>query len=46
MQGYCVTCQKIVTMKDVAPKTLKNKDRVFEGRCEVCDTVIYKKRGK
>jgi hypothetical protein len=46
MEGYCITCQKIVTMKDVESKTLKNKDRVYEGKCVVCNTAIYKRRGK
>ena len=46
MEGYCITCQKIVAMKDVKAKTLKNQDKVYEGKCDACDTVIYKKRGK
>ena len=45
MEGYCITCQKIVAMKDVKAKTLKNQAKVYEGKCEVCDTAIYKKRG-
>ena len=45
MEGYCITCQKIIAMKDVQTKTLKNKAKVYEGKCEACDTVIYKKRG-
>ncbi len=45
MEGYCITCQKIVAMKEVQAKTLKNGNKVYEGKCEVCDTPIYKKRG-
>ena len=40
-----MTCQKIMTMKDVKSKTLKNGDKVYEGKCETCGTAIYKKRG-
>jgi hypothetical protein len=35
-----------MTMKDIEAKTLKNRDKVYEGKCEACDTVIYKRRGK
>jgi uncharacterized protein YlaI len=45
MEGYCITCQKIVAMKDVKSKTLKNQAKVYEGKCETCETVIYKRRG-
>ena len=46
MEGYCITCQKIVAMKDIKAKTLKNQDNIYEGKCEVCETIIYKRRGK
>ena len=46
MDGYCITCQKIVAMKNVKAKTLKNQDKVYDVKCEICDTVIYKRRGK
>jgi len=45
MEGYCLTCKKIVPMKNVEAKVLRNKQKIYEGKCEICDTVIYKKRG-
>ena len=45
MEGYCITCQKIVAMKEAQAKTLKNGNKVYEGKCGTCDTPIYKKRG-
>lgn len=46
MDGYCINCKKIVEMKEIREKTLKNLNKVYEGKCETCETTIYKKRSE
>lgn len=43
MDGYCSGCRQLKPMKSPQRTRLKNGDIVFIGKCEICDTEIYKK---
>ena len=40
--GYCVKCKEKRTMKDTEKVTMKNGRPALKGRCEVCNTGMYK----
>jgi len=44
MTGYCIQCKKIREMLTVKNSTLRNRRKVYAGKCEVCNTKIIKAR--
>lgn len=43
MKGYCSKCKMLKEIKNPIKQKLKNGDVVYIGKCETCDTEIYKK---
>ncbi len=46
MKGYCPRCQKMQEMKDPNETTLRNRRKVFVGKCPECGSEIYNSRGE
>jgi hypothetical protein len=43
MISYCTKCQKIVKAISMMKRKLNNGKIVYEGKCEVCGSLIRKK---
>lgn len=44
-EGYCVKCRKKRKMKDEKTVTMRNGKKAVKGKCENCNTGMYKIKG-
>ena len=44
MQGYCVSCKKMVAMSKKYEVVTHSKLNLIIGECSICQTEIYKKK--
>ena len=42
MQGYCVKCKAKSEMVNTEEVTMKNGRKAMKGKCETCNTGMYK----
>jgi hypothetical protein len=42
IEGYCVKCKAKRPIKDSQQVTMKNGRAAIQGKCEVCNTGMYK----